>query len=107
MPKPTRLLLPLLAAALFLPLSPAVAAPRPHLRDDCGTPGWTPSATRIDPADTYHPYVGNGYLGTRVPPAGAGYAASGEDRVAALHPALRRRVRVRSLRPWAREHGRA
>ncbi len=60
------------------PLSPAVAAPRPHLRDDCGTPGWTPSATRIDPADTYHPYVGNGYLGTRVPPAGAGYAASGE-----------------------------
>lgn len=80
MPKPTRLLLPLLAAALFLPLplSPAVAAPRPHPRDDCGTPGWTPSATRIDPTDTYHPYVGNGYLGTRVPPAGAGYAATGE-----------------------------
>ncbi|MGQ4481842.1 discoidin domain-containing protein [Streptomyces sp. SAS_276] len=80
MPKPTRLLLPLLAAALFLPLplSPAVAAPRPHPRDDCGTPGWTPSAIRIDPTDTYHPYVGNGYLGTRVPPAGAGYAATGE-----------------------------
>ncbi|MFJ3893584.1 glycosyl hydrolase family 65 protein [Streptomyces sp. NPDC090083] len=83
MPTPTRLLLPLLAAALLiplppLPLAPAVAAPRPHPRDGCGAPGWTPSATRIDPADTYHPYVGNGYLGTRVPPAGAGYAASGE-----------------------------
>ena len=80
MPKPTRLLLPLLAAALLLPLplSPASAAPRPHPRADCGARGWSPSATRIDPADTYHPYVGNGYLGARVPPSGAGYAASGE-----------------------------
>ncbi|MDV9178621.1 haloacid dehalogenase, partial [Streptomyces sp. W16] len=76
MTKPPRLLLPLLAAALLLPPPPASAAPRP--RDDCGARGWAPSATRIDPADTYHPYVGNGYLGTRVPPAGAGYAASGE-----------------------------
>lgn len=76
MTKPTRLLLPLLAAALLLPPPPASAAPRPL--DDCAVRGWAPSATRIDPTDTYHPYVGNGYLGTRVPPAGAGYAASGE-----------------------------
>ncbi|WP_329256723.1 discoidin domain-containing protein [Streptomyces sp. NBC_01478] len=78
MTKPTRLLLPVLAAALLLPLPlhRASAAPRPL--DDCGARDWAPSATRIDPADTYHPYVGNGYLGTRVPPAGAGYAASGE-----------------------------
>lgn len=76
MTKPPRLLLPLLAAALLLPPPPASAAPRPL--DDCGARDWAPSATRIDPKDTYHPYVGNGYLGTRVPPAGAGYAASGE-----------------------------
>nr|WSY52043.1 discoidin domain-containing protein [Streptomyces sp. NBC_00886] len=74
--KPTRLLLPVLAVALLLPLPPASAAPRP--RGDCGARGWAPSSDRIDPTDTYHAYVGNGYLGTRVPPAGAGYAASGE-----------------------------
>ncbi|MFJ9248056.1 discoidin domain-containing protein [Streptomyces sp. NPDC101776] len=78
MTKPTRLLLPVLAAALLLPLPAHQASAAPRPRADCGTPGWAPSTTRIDPTDTYHPYVGNGYLGTRVPPAGAGYAASGE-----------------------------
>ncbi|MFH0519684.1 glycosyl hydrolase family 65 protein [Streptomyces sp. M41] len=88
------LIAPLLAAALLLPLpllpaQSAHATPRstPHspsvdtdtgAHSDCSAPGWTPAATRIDPKDAHHPYVGNGYLATRVPPAGAGYAAPGE-----------------------------
>ncbi|MET7680357.1 glycosyl hydrolase family 65 protein [Streptomyces sp. NPDC005423] len=76
MTKPSRALLPpLLAAALLVLPAPVSAAPR--RLDACSAPGWAPSAGRIDPADPYHPYVGNGYLGTRVPPAGAGYAESG------------------------------
>ncbi|MFH8405098.1 discoidin domain-containing protein [Streptomyces sp. NPDC018019] len=40
--------------------------------------GWTPTATRIDPDDGHHAFVGNGYLGQRIAPNGAGYAAPGE-----------------------------
>ncbi|TGB06457.1 discoidin domain-containing protein, partial [Streptomyces palmae] len=46
----------------------------------CGHPdsgSWAPTATRIDPADSHHAYVGNGYLGQRVPPVGMGYAEPG------------------------------
>ncbi|WP_330307075.1 MULTISPECIES: discoidin domain-containing protein [unclassified Streptomyces] len=76
-----RRLAPLLAAALFLPLpfplAPAFAAAHPPgCTDD--DPTWSPTSTHIDAKDTYHPYVGNGYLGTRVPPTGTGYAATGE-----------------------------
>ncbi|TJZ56154.1 haloacid dehalogenase [Streptomyces piniterrae] len=39
--------------------------------------GWTATATRINTADSHHAFVGNGYLGQRVPPNGAGYAAPG------------------------------
>ncbi|MFD4409223.1 MULTISPECIES: discoidin domain-containing protein [unclassified Streptomyces] len=67
----------LLTAALLLPVAPAVAASGPPGCGD-GDPTWSPTATRIDATGTYHPYVGNGYLGTRVPPTGAGYAAPGE-----------------------------
>ncbi|MFI1964946.1 discoidin domain-containing protein [Streptomyces pathocidini] len=55
------------------------AAPCPaegHPRD----PGWALSSPRIDPGDTNHAYVGNGYLGQRVPPGGAGYVGWGEDK---------------------------
>ncbi|MEV0321631.1 discoidin domain-containing protein [Streptomyces sp. NPDC050658] len=38
--------------------------------------GWTLGTTRPDAADTHHAFVGNGYLGQRVPPNGAGYADS-------------------------------
>ncbi|MEU4997345.1 glycosyl hydrolase family 65 protein [Streptomyces sp. NPDC021622] len=73
----------LLAAALVAASTPVPAAqadqPRPPA--DCApTPGWAPSTTkRTSPKDTYAPYVGNGYLGTRVPPAGAGYSAPVKD----------------------------
>ncbi len=40
--------------------------------------GWAPTATRIDPKDGHHAFVGNGYLGQRVAPNGAGYTAPGE-----------------------------
>ncbi|OKI04567.1 haloacid dehalogenase [Streptomyces sp. CB02923] len=40
--------------------------------------GWTPTATRIDPKDGHHAFVGNGYLGQRIAPNGAGYSAPGE-----------------------------
>ncbi|WP_237773406.1 discoidin domain-containing protein, partial [Streptomyces luteocolor] len=55
--------------------------PRPAT--DCGPPGdpaWTPTATTRGPSkNAYDPYVGNGYLGVRVPPAGAGYPAPHAD----------------------------
>ncbi|MFF5564465.1 discoidin domain-containing protein [Streptomyces sp. NPDC012623] len=82
----TRLLAPLVAGTLLAVVPPLTYAdsrtpdPAPAPAPACGTepgPGWTPAATRIDPADSYHAYTGNGYLGTRVPPTGAGYAESG------------------------------
>lgn len=75
--KNLRLIAPLLASALLLPLPPVHAAPRSP-GDGCTAPGWAPAATRIDAKDPHHPYVGNGYLATRVPPTGNGYAATGE-----------------------------
>ncbi|MEA2293540.1 MAG: hypothetical protein QOE86_1179, partial [Solirubrobacteraceae bacterium] len=40
--------------------------------------GWTLSTSTYDTKYTRHPYVGNGYLSQRVPPAGMGYMATGE-----------------------------
>lgn len=72
------------ALALLLPSAPAAAhAPAPGLprtAPGCAadSPTWTPTATEpTGPADAYHPYVGNGYLGVRVPPSGSGYAEPG------------------------------
>ncbi|MFJ2439248.1 discoidin domain-containing protein [Streptomyces sp. NPDC087658] len=80
----TPFLAPLLAGALAVTAVPPVA----HAADPapvtapagCGQeddPGWSPAATRIDPADSHHAHTGNGYLGVRVPPTGAGYAEPG------------------------------
>ncbi|MEE4420310.1 discoidin domain-containing protein [Streptomyces bugieae] len=87
-----RALAPLLAAALvavLAPVSASAAAPvaRPS-PEPAGGPhgpcltghdgdGWTATSDKIDPADSYHAFVGNGYLGQRVPPNGTGYAAPG------------------------------
>ena len=40
--------------------------------------GWTLATTSFDQHYTRHAYVGNGYLSQRVPPAGMGYASTGE-----------------------------
>jgi trehalose/maltose hydrolase-like predicted phosphorylase len=40
--------------------------------------GWTLSTSTYDTKYTRHPYVGNGYLSQRIPPAGMGYMATGE-----------------------------
>ncbi|MFH9392943.1 discoidin domain-containing protein [Streptomyces sp. NPDC017556] len=64
-------------------------APPPYPRQAvpaCGTTGgqggpgtsWAPTSTRFGEAAGYDPYIGNGYLGHRVPPVGAGYATTGE-----------------------------
>ncbi|MGP9022979.1 discoidin domain-containing protein [Streptomyces sp. BR1] len=79
-PRAARLTAVLLAGALVTSASPAVSQPArntaattANCRDN---DGWTLGTTRIDAADTHHAFVGNGYLGQRVPPNGAGYADS-------------------------------
>jgi hypothetical protein len=62
----------LVAVALLggAPASPALAAGAcPSGQDGAG---WTLSTTTYGTASTRHPYVGNGYLSQRVPPAGMG-----------------------------------
>lgn len=77
-----KLVAPTLATALIAllaPISASASAPPPARggppaaqgpceQDD----GWTATATKIDPEDSHHAFVGNGYLGQRVPPNGAG-----------------------------------
>ncbi|MFE0375788.1 discoidin domain-containing protein [Streptomyces inhibens] len=85
---------PLVAGALVAVLAPVSASasapmptpgPRPaHTAHSSCTKGpdsdgWTATATRIDTKDSHHAFVGNGYLGQRVPPNGTGYAAPGGE----------------------------
>lgn len=80
------LLTSLVACALIAPLPPGAhasdrSAPAPAPDVACGRdtdPAWAPTSTTFGEAKGYDPYVGNGYLGHRVPAAGAGYAEPGE-----------------------------
>lgn len=84
------LLTSLVACALIAPLPPGAhasdrPAPAPAVAPSpdvaCGRdtdPAWAPTSTTFGEARGYDPYVGNGYLGHRVPAAGAGYAEPGE-----------------------------
>ncbi|MFE8007420.1 discoidin domain-containing protein [Streptomyces sp. NPDC057418] len=82
------LLTSLVAGALIAPLPPLshAAVPQPPAAV-CGRPqapgapspdaSSAPTSTVFGEAEGYDPYVGNGYLGHRVPATGAGYAATG------------------------------
>ncbi|MFE4455099.1 glycosyl hydrolase family 65 protein [Streptomyces sp. NPDC056796] len=76
-------LAPLIAAALAAPPPPLSHAAGPAPAAVCGSRGappdasWAPGSTTFGEAQGYDPYVGNGYLGHRVPATGAGYAATG------------------------------
>lgn len=62
-----------------VPSAPGAAGPGRCLGDPGQQPGWALSTTTFDPGYTSHAFVGNGYLSQRVPPAGTGYAATGEQ----------------------------
>ncbi|WSQ85151.1 discoidin domain-containing protein [Streptomyces sp. NBC_01212] len=77
-------LVPLVAGALIAPLPPLSHGAGQAVPDPvCGSTGppsdasWAPTSTTFGEALGYDPYVGNGYLGHRVPATGAGYAATG------------------------------
>ncbi|WP_393060244.1 discoidin domain-containing protein [Streptomyces sp. LN549] len=82
----TSLLTSLVACALIAPLPPVASAAGPPSPSApaavaCGRdtdPAWAPTSTNFGEAAGYDPYVGNGYLGHRVPAAGAGYAERDE-----------------------------
>ncbi|HEV7626176.1 MAG TPA: haloacid dehalogenase, partial [Streptomyces sp.] len=88
-----RLTLPLLACALVAAVPQASTAATPNaLASVSASPGssspaplsgardgWVLTSHETDPDDSYRAYVGNGYLGQRIAPAGSGYSASGEE----------------------------
>lgn len=72
--------------ALVITLIVVIAGDRSQLGRvaDCPTAdatsgqGWAPSNTDVNASYESHPFVGNGYLGLRVPPHGMGYVSTGE-----------------------------
>ncbi|MER5252282.1 discoidin domain-containing protein [Streptomyces sp. NPDC002855] len=83
LPRTARFIAPLLVGVLAAAVPPTAAAdiatPRteePTTPAPSPADGWTLTSNRLDAKDTYHAFVGNGYLGQRVAPNGAGYADS-------------------------------
>src|SRR4051794_41661272 len=70
-----RTLVVALSFAVVTVLPQSALAASPCQRDGNG---WTLSTSTYDTKYTRHPYLGNGYLSQRVPPAGMGYMATGE-----------------------------
>ncbi|WP_371649132.1 MULTISPECIES: discoidin domain-containing protein [unclassified Streptomyces] len=79
-PRAARLTAVLLAGAFVTSAPSAASQPAKNTAATTATcrdsDDWTLGTTRADAADTHHAFVGNGYLGQRVPPNGAGYADS-------------------------------
>ncbi|MWA08645.1 discoidin domain-containing protein [Streptomyces sp. BA2] len=82
LPRTARFIAPFLVGVLAAAVPPTAAADIASPRTDKPTTpassddDWTLTSNRIDAKDTYHAFVGNGYLGQRVAPNGAGYTAS-------------------------------
>ena len=68
-----------LAIATTVAPAPMQAVPAQPPADCAAGPGWELSTGEFDNTYTRHAFVGNGYLGQRVPPAGMGYMATGEE----------------------------
>ncbi|MFE6164839.1 discoidin domain-containing protein [Streptomyces sp. NPDC056486] len=85
LPRTVRFIAPFLVGVLAAAVPPTAAADNTTPRTEEPTApasspgdGWTMTSTRIDAKDTYHAFVGNGYLGQRVAPNGTGYSDSGD-----------------------------
>ncbi|MBF6062426.1 discoidin domain-containing protein [Nocardia terpenica] len=88
--RPSRLVIGVVAALVAVVVVVAIAvAVRPEQGGQAraaACPGdeisersdWAPFSTNYAATYDQHPFVGNGYLGLRVPPAGAGYLETGE-----------------------------
>lgn len=63
--------------AAVRPGAPAAAAARLPPGRCPSAPGWAPATTEFGTGYTRHAFVGNGYLGQRVPAAGMGYRPAG------------------------------
>ncbi|ACC40357.1 trehalose or maltose hydrolase [Mycobacterium marinum M] len=68
------------AAGMLTASAVAPSQATPAAADRCdGGPGWEFTSDEFDNSYGRHAFVGNGYLSQQVPPAGMGYAQTGEE----------------------------